>query len=132
MTIHSLDVLLSQFGTSPLLHSSTNCCFLSCIQVSQEAGKAVWYSHLFKNIPQFAVIHTVKGCSIVSEAEVDIFLEFPCLFYDPTDVGNLIVGSSSFPKSRFYIWKLSVHILLRPSLEILSIILLACEISATV
>ena len=68
--------------------SSTNCWFLTCIQVSQEAGKVVWYSHLFKNFPQLVVMHMVKGFSIVNEAEVDVFLEFPCFFYDPTDVGN--------------------------------------------
>ena len=77
----------------------------------------VWYSHLFKNFPQFVVIHTVKGFSIVNEAEVDVFLEFPCFFYDPMDVGNLISGSSAFSKSILNIWKFSVHVLLKPSLE---------------
>ena len=62
--------------------SSSECCFLTCIQVSQEAGKVVWYSHLFKNVPQFVVIHTVKGFNVVNEAEVDVFLEFSCFFYD--------------------------------------------------
>ena len=95
--------------------SSSNCCFLSCIQVSQEAGKVVWYSHLFKNIPQFVVIHTVKGFSIGNEAEV--FLKFPCFLYDPVNVGNLIPGPSAFSKASLYIWKFSVHILLKPSLE---------------
>ena len=66
--------------------------------MSQEAGKLSWYSHLFENSPQFVVIHTVKGFSIVSEAEVDVFLEFSCFSYDPTDVGNLIYGSSGFFK----------------------------------
>ena len=75
----------------------------------------VRFSHLFKNFPQFAMIHTVKGFSIINEAEVDIFLEFPCIFYDSTDVGNLISGSSAFSKSSLYIWKISVHILLKPS-----------------
>ena len=79
--------------------SDSNCCFLTCIQVSQEADKVVWYSHLFQNFPQFVVIHTVKGVSIVKEAEVDIFLEFSCFFYDPPDIGNLISGSSAFSKS---------------------------------
>ena len=69
--------------------SSSNCCFLTCIQISEEAGKVVWYSHLFKSFPQFVVIHRVKGFSIVNEAEVDVFLEFPCFFYDPIDFGNL-------------------------------------------
>ena len=66
------------------------------MQVSQEAGKVVWYSHLFKNFPQLVVIHIVKGVSIVNEAEVDVFLELSCFFYDPTDIGNLISGSSTF------------------------------------
>ena len=77
----------------------------------------VWYSHLLKNFPQFVVIHTVKGFSIVNEAEVDVFLEFPCFFYDPADVSNLISGSSAFSKSSFYIWKFLVQVLLKPSLE---------------
>ena len=70
--------------------SSSNCCFLTCIEVSQEAGQVVWYSHLFQNCPQFIVIHTVKGFGIVNKAEVDVFLELSCLFDDPMDVGNLI------------------------------------------
>ena len=97
--------------------SGSNGCFLICIQISQEAGKVVWYFHLMKNFPQFVVIHTVKGFSIVHEAEVDAFLEFSCLFYDPVDVGNLISGSSAFSKSSLNIWKFSVHILLKPHLE---------------
>ena len=97
--------------------SSSNCCFLICIQVSQEADQVVWYSHLLKNFPQFVVIHTVKGFSVVNEAEVDLFLEFSFFFYDPTDVGNLISGSSAFSKSNLYIWKFLVHVLLKPSLE---------------
>ena len=76
----------------------------------------VWYSHLF-NVPQFVVIHTVKGFSIVNEAEVDVFLEFSCFFYDPTDVGNLISGSSAFAKTSLNIWKFTVHVLLKPGLE---------------
>ena len=96
---------------------SSNCCFLTCIQISQDTGKTVWYSHLLKNFPQFVVIHTVKGFSIVNEAQVDVFLELSCFFYDPTDVDNLISGSSAFSKSSLNIWKFSVHILLKPSLE---------------
>ena len=107
--------------------SGSNCCFLSYTQVSQETGKVVWYSHLFKNFPQFVVIHTVKGFSGVNEA--DVFLEFPCFLYDPADVGNLISGSSAFSKSSLYIWKFSVHVLLKPSLKDLSITLLACEMN---
>ena len=76
-----------------------------------------WYAHLFKNLPQFVVIHTIKGFSVVNEAKVDVFLEFSCFFYDLTDVGNLISGSSAFPKSSLYIWKFSVHILLKPGLK---------------
>ena len=90
--------------------SCYNCCFLTCIQVSQEAGKVVWHSHFFKNFSQFVMIYTFKGFSIVNEAEVDVFLEF-CFFYDPMDVGNLISGSSTFSKSSLYIWKFSVHVL---------------------
>ena len=77
----------------------------------------VWYSRLLKNFPQFVVIHTVKGFSIVNETEVDVFLEFSCFFYDPAYVGNLISGSSTFSKSSLNIWEFSVHILLKPSLE---------------
>ena len=74
--------------------SSSNCCFLSCIQVSQEAGQVIWYSHLFQNFPQFIVIHIVKGFGTVNKAEIDVFLELSCFFHDPVDVGNLISGSS--------------------------------------
>ena len=74
--------------------SSSNCCFLTCIQISQEEGQMVWYSHLFQNFPQFAVIHTVKGFVVVNKA--DIFLELSCFFDDPVDVGSLISGSSAF------------------------------------
>ena len=85
--------------------SSSNCCFLTCIQISQEAGQVVWYSHLFQNFPEFIVIHTVKGFGIVNNAEIDFFfLEFFCFFNDPVDVGNLISGSSAFSKSSFNIW----------------------------
>ena len=95
----------------------SNCCFLTCIQVSQEAGEGVWYPQLFKNFTQFVVIHTVKGFSVVNEAEANLLLEFPCFLYDPTDIGNLIFGSSAFSESSLYIWKFSVHVLLKPSLE---------------
>ena len=77
----------------------------------------LWYSHLLKNFPQFVVIHTVKGFGIVNKAEVDVFLELFCFLNDPTDVGNLISGSSAFPKSSLNIWKFMVHVLLKPGLE---------------
>ena len=77
----------------------------------------VWHSHLFKNFPQFVVIHTVKGFGIVNKAEVDVFLELSCFFDDPADVGNLISGSSAFSKSSLYLWKFSGHELLKPGLE---------------
>ena len=94
--------------------SSSNCFFL---QVSQDAGQVVWYSHLFQNFPQFVVIHTVKGFGIVNKAEIDIFLELFSFFDDPVDVGNLISGSSAFSKITLNIRKFTVHILLKPGLE---------------
>ena len=106
----NLEPVCSMFGS--------DCCFLTCIQISQEAGKVVWNSHPLKNFPQFVVIHTVKCFSAVNEAEVDFFffLEFSCFFYDPMDVGNFISGSSAFSKC-LNIWKFSVHVLLKPGLE---------------
>ena len=77
----------------------------------------VWYSHLFKNFPQFVVTHTVKGFGVVNTAETDVFLKLSCFFDDPTDVGNLISGSSAFSKSSLNIWKFMVHVLLKPGLE---------------
>ena len=77
----------------------------------------VWHSHLIKNFPQFIVIHTVKGFGIVNKAKVDVFLELSCFFDDPSDVGNLNSGSSAFSKSSLDIWKLRVHILLKPGLK---------------
>ena len=112
--------------------SSSNCCFLTCTQISQEADQVVWYSHLFQNFPQFIVIHTVKGFGIVNKAELDVFLELSCFFHDPADVGNLISGSSVFSKTSLNIWNFTVHVLLKPGLRILSITLLACEMSALV
>ena len=97
--------------------SISNCCFLTCIQICQEAGQAVWYSHLFQNFPQFLVIHTVKGFGIVNKAEIDVFLEFSCFFHDPADVGNLMSGSSAFSKTSLNIRKFTVHVLLKPCLE---------------
>ena len=80
--------------------SSSHCCFLTCLQISQEPGQVVWYSHLLKNFPQFVVIHTVKGFDIVNKAKVDVFLELSCFVSDPADADNLISGSSAFSKSR--------------------------------
>ena len=97
--------------------SSSNCCFLTCIQISQEADQVVWYSHLFENCPQFIVIHMVKGFGIVNKAEIDVFLELSCFFHDPADVENLISGSSAFSKTTLNIWNFTVHILLKPGLE---------------
>ena len=89
----------------------------------------VWYSHLYKNFPQFVVIHIVKGFGMVNKAEVDVFLEFSCFFYDSMVIGILTSGFSAFSKSNLNIWKFPVHILLKPGLENLSIILPGCEMS---
>ena len=97
--------------------SSSNCCFLTCIQISQEAGQVVWYAHLFQNFPQFIVIYTVKGFGIANKAEIDAFLELSCFLDDPADVGNLISDSSAFSKTSLNFWKFLVHILLKPGLE---------------
>ena len=96
---------------------SSNYCFLTCIQISQEASQLVWYAHLFKNFPQFILIHTIKGVSVVNEADIDVSLELSCFFYDPTDDGNLISGSSAFSKSSLNIWKFSFPVLLKNGLE---------------
>ena len=97
--------------------SSSNCCFLTCIQVSQKAGQVSWYSQLFQNFPQFIVIHTIKGFGVVSKVEVDAFLELSCFFDDPADVGNLISCSSAFSKTSLTIWKILVHLFLKPGLK---------------
>ena len=94
--------------------SGSNCCFLTCLQIFQEIGK-VWYSHLLKNFPQFVVIYTVKGCTIVREAQVVVFLKLPCFLHDLTNVGNLISGLSTSSNPSLYI--LYIHILLKPSLK---------------
>ena len=120
MTIYSLDVLLSQFRISLLFHVlSSNCCFLTCIQISQEAGKVVWYSHLFQDLPQFVVIHTIKGFGVVNSRS-RCFSGTLLLFFfpkDSPDVGNLISGSSAFSKYSLNIWNFTVHILLKPGFE---------------
>ena len=97
--------------------SSSNCCFLTYIQVSPEAGQVVWYSHLFQNFPQFIVIHTVECFGVVNKAERDVFLELSCFFDDPADIGNFIFGSLAFSKTSLNICKFSVHVLLKPGLE---------------
>ena len=97
--------------------SRSNCCLLTCKQISQEVGKVVWYPHLFQNFPQFIVIHTVKDFGLFGKAEIDVSLELSCFFYDPADVGNLISDSSAFSKTSFNIWKFTVHALLMPGLE---------------
>ena len=100
--------------------SSSNCCFLTRIQISQEAGQVVWYSHLFQNL---IVIHIVKGFGIVNKAEIDVFLELCCFFHDPVGVGNLISGSSAFSKTSLNIRKFTVHVLLKPGLDMLNFLL---------
>ena len=117
VTIYSLEVLLSQFEPVCCSMSSANCCFLVCIQISQEACQVIWYSHLFQNFPQFVVIHTVKGFGIGNKSEIDIFPELSFFFDNPTDVGYLTSGSSAFSKSNLNIWRFMVHILLKPGLE---------------
>ena len=107
----------SYFEPVPCSMSGSSYCFLTCIQVSQEPGEVVWYSHLLKNFPQFVVIHTVKGFGIVNKAEVEVFLELSCFFDDPVGVGNLTSGSSAFSKSSLNIWMFTVHVLLKPGLE---------------
>ena len=96
--------------------SSSNCYFLTCIQFSQEAGQVVWCSCLFKNFPQFVVIHAVKNFGVVNKS-VDAFLELSCFSDDPMNVGNLISSSSAFSKTSLNIWKFTVHVLLKPGLE---------------
>ena len=96
--------------------SSSNCCFMTCTQISSEAGQVIWYSYLFKNFPQFVVIHIVKGFGIISKT-VDFFSGILLLFDDSRDVGNLISGSCAFSKYSLYIWKFMVHLLLKPGLE---------------
>ena len=102
------------------------------MQVSQEAGKVVWYSHLLKNSLEFVVIHIVKGFGLINKAEVNIFLELSCSFFDPADVGNLISGSSAFSKSSLNTWKFTVNVLLKPDLENFERYLLVCEMSTIV
>ena len=112
--------------------SSSNCCFLTCIQISQEADQVVWYFHLFQNFPQVIVIHIVKGFVIVNKAEIDVFLELSCFFHDPADVGNFVSDPSAFLKPAWtsgisafmYCWSLAWRNL--------NISLLACEMNVIV
>ena len=100
--------------------SSSNYYFLTCIQVSQEASQLVWYYYIFKNFPQYIVIHTVKGFGIVNKPEIDVFLELSCCFNDPADLGSLISGSSAFSKTSLNIWKFTVHVLLKLGLGVVA------------
>ena len=97
--------------------SGSYCYFLTCIQISQEAGQVVWYAQLFKNFPLFVVIHTVICFDVISKEEVDVLLELSCFFNDLTNVANLISGSSVFSESSLYVWNSMVHVMLKPSLE---------------
>ena len=97
--------------------SGSNHHFLTCIRVSQETGKVMWYSHLFKNFPQFVMIHIVKGFSMSVTKKLNVFVEFLCSLYDPMNAGYLISGSSAFSKSSLYIWKFSVDVPLKASLK---------------
>ena len=124
MTIYSLDAWhLTGANSFPKLASvccsmsSSNCCFLTFIQIFQEAGQVVWYSHLFQNFPQFVVIQTVKGFGTANKAEVNVFLELSCFFYDPEDVGNLISSSSAFSKSSLNNWKFTIYVQLKLGLK---------------
>ena len=107
--------------------SSSNCCFLTCIQISQEAGQVVWYSYVFQNFPVYCDPHSQRLWHSQYRHRC-FFLELSCFFNDPSDVGSLISGSSAFSKTSLNIWKLTVHVLLKPGLETL----LACEMSAIV
>ena len=117
MATYNRDSLLFQFWTSQLFHVQFWLLLLDLHTVSQKTSKVVWYAHHFKIFPQLVVIHTIKGFSVVTVAEVNVFLEFPCFLYKPMSVGNLISGSSAFSKSNLYIWKFLVQELLKPRLK---------------
>ena len=112
VTIYSLMYSFLNLESGYCLISSSICCFLTCIQISQEAGQVIWYSHLFKNL--FVVTHTLKSFGVVSKA--DDFLELYHFFDDPVDVGNVISGFSAFSKTNLNIWKFIIHVLLKPGL----------------
>ena len=133
MTIYR--VTICSFPSLEPVHcfmSASTYCFLSCKQISQEVGKVVWYSHLLKNFPQFVVIHTVKVFGIVNKTEVDVFPKLFCFFYDPADAGKLVSVSSAFSKSSLNICKFSFTYYWNLAWKILSVTLLACEMSAVV
>ena len=132
MTIYSLNILLFYLEPVCCSMSSSNYCFLTCIQVSQGTGQVVWYSHLFQNFPQFIVIHTVKRYGIVNNAKIDVFLELSCFFDDPADVRNLISDSSAFSKTSLSSWSSQFKYCWILAWRILSITLLVCETSAIV
>ena len=115
MTVYSLDILSSPFGTCLLFHVRFWLASWPAYRFLRRQER--WYSFLFKNFPQFVLIHTVKSFTVVSETEIDVFMQFPCFFYDPTDVGDLISGSSAFSKSSLNIGKFLVHVLLKPSFK---------------
>ena len=129
--IHSMSYSIPNLEPNCCSMSCSRCCCLTHIQISQEASKVVWYSHLFKNIPQFVVIHTDKGCGVFNKAEVDVFLKLSYFFYDPMDVGNLVSSFTAFAKSSLDIWKFSIHKLMKHNWRILSIPLPACDMSVT-
>ena len=116
MTIFEQSIV-ANFEPVTCFISGSNCFFLTHIVVSQEAGKVVWYAHLLKNFPQFVVIHTVEGFNVVNEAAVDVFLELPCFLHDPTNISNLISGTSPSWKYSLYIWKFLVQVPLKPSFK---------------
>ena len=117
MTIYSLEVLLSQFETSLLLHVWFWLLLLDLHMDFSETDLVVWFSNLFQNFPEFDVIYTVKGLSSINEAELDVLLKFSCFLNDPVDFDNLTYGFSAFCKSSLNIWKFTVHVLLKPGLE---------------
>ena len=116
MTIYSFDVLLSLLGIRLLCHVEFSLLFLDLHTDFSGGGSGGLVFYLLNNFPQFVVIHTVKGFSVVNEAEIDVFLEFSCFFYDPTNIDDLISGSSAFSKSSLNIWKFSIYTVLKPSL----------------
>ena len=131
MTIYSLDVLLFLFGTSLLFHVQF---YLLLLNLHTDFSRGRSGGLVFPSLSEFSTVcyDPHKGFGMVNKAEVDVFLELSCFFDDPVDVGNLISGSSAFSKSNLNIWKFMVHVLLKPSLQIFIITLLACEMSAVV